>query len=126
MFSTRIQQVDLLQNREPMRKKSRGRKRKRRKHSKAGTSARISNLGVEANATSESDEKFGFNSGSDFTLKDFQAYADYFKECYFGLNQGREDLNLDIESSKRQEPSVEDIEGEYWRIVEKSTDEVEV
>ncbi|KAG7019443.1 putative lysine-specific demethylase JMJ14 [Cucurbita argyrosperma subsp. argyrosperma] len=126
MFSTRIQQVDLLQNREPMRKKSRGRKRKRRKHSKAGTSARISNLGVEANATSESDEKFGFNSGSDFTLKDFQAYADYFKECYFGLNQGREDLNLDVESSKRQEPSVEDIEGEYWRIVEKSTDEVEV
>lgn len=126
MFSTRIQQVDLLQNREPMKKKSRGRKRKRRKHSKAGTSAKSTNLGVEANVTSESDEKFGFNSGSDFTLKDFQAYADYFKECYFGIKKAQGDLNFDIASSKKQEPSVEDIEGEYWRIVEKSTDDVEV
>ncbi|XP_022142392.1 lysine-specific demethylase JMJ18-like isoform X2 [Momordica charantia] len=125
-FSTRIQQVDLLQNREPMKKKSRGRKRKRRKHSRTGTSARCTNLGVEANLTSESDEKFGFNSGSDFTLKDFQAYADYFKECYFGIKQAPEDLNFDLESSKRWEPSVEDIEGEYWRIVEQPTDEVEV
>ncbi|XP_038894155.1 lysine-specific demethylase JMJ18-like isoform X1 [Benincasa hispida] len=126
MFSTRIQQVDLLQNREPMKKKSRGRKRKRRKHSKTGSSARCMNLGVEANVTSESDEKFGFNSGLDFTLKDFQAYADYFKERYFGIKKAQEDLNFDIEPTKRWEPSVEDIEGEYWRIVEKSTDEVEV
>ncbi|XP_011659340.1 lysine-specific demethylase JMJ18 isoform X2 [Cucumis sativus] len=125
-FSTRIQQVDLLQNREPMKKKSRGRKRKRRRQSKAGTSARSTNLGVEATVTSESDEKFGFNSGSDFTLKDFQAYADHFRESYFGITKAQEDINFDIESSKRWEPSVEDIEGEYWRIVEKSNDEVEV
>ncbi|XP_008459113.1 lysine-specific demethylase JMJ18-like isoform X2 [Cucumis melo] len=125
-FSTRIQQVDLLQNREPMRKKSRGRKRKRRRQSKAATSARSTNLGVEATVTFESDEKFGFNSGSDFTLKDFQAYADHFRECYFGIKKAREDINSNIESSKRWEPSVEDIEGEYWRIVEKSNDEVEV
>lgn len=109
-----------------MKKKSRGRKRKRRRHSKAGTSARSTNHGVEANSTSECDEKFGFNSGSDFTLKDFQAYADYFKECYFGTKQAQEDLNFDTESTNRREPSVKDIEGEYWRIVEKSTDEVEV
>lgn len=109
-----------------MKKKSRGRKRKRRKHSKAGTSAKSTNLGVEANVTPESEEKFGFNSGSDFTLKEFQAYADYFKECYFGIKQAQEDLSFENKSSKRQDPSVEDIEGEYWRIVEKSTDEVEV
>lgn len=109
-----------------MRKKSRGRKRKRRRQSKAATSARSTNLGVEATVTFESDEKFGFNSGSDFTLKDFQAYADHFRECYFGIKKAREDINSNIESSKRWEPSVEDIEGEYWRIVEKSNDEVEV
>ena len=33
--------------------------------------------------TSEIDEKFGFNSGSDFTLEEFQRYADEFKEMYF-------------------------------------------
>ena len=109
-----------------MKKKSRGRKRKRRKQARAGTSVRNANLGVEANPSSGSDKKFGFNSGPDFTLKEFQAYADYFKECYFGIKQAQEDLNFDIKSSQRREPSVEDIEGEYWRIVEKSTDEVEV
>ena len=38
-----------------------------------------------------------------------------------------DNLNSDgVECNKRSEPSVEDIEGEYWRIVEQSTDEVEV
>ena len=36
-------------------------------------------------------------------------------------------MNSDgVECNKRWEPSVEDIEGEYWQIVEQSTDEVEV
>ncbi|KAF7842268.1 lysine-specific demethylase JMJ18-like isoform X2 [Senna tora] len=125
-FSTRIQQIDLLQNREPMRKK-RGRKRKRRKHSKTGTCRRRANSGLEANVASEPEEKFGFQSGSDFTLADFQRYADFFKECYFGLKDAKEDLNITYDNDqKRWEPSVEDIEGEYWRIIEQPTDEVEV
>ncbi|XP_027354760.1 lysine-specific demethylase JMJ18-like [Abrus precatorius] len=120
-FPTRIQQIDLLQNREPMRKKSRGRKRKRRKHSKTGTCRR------PANATSESEEKFGFQSGSDFTLKDFQQYANFFKECYFGLRDANGDRKVsDSNYQMKWEPSEEEIEGEYWRIIEQPTDEVEV
>ncbi|XP_048228942.1 lysine-specific demethylase JMJ18 [Ricinus communis] len=124
-FSTRIQQVDLLQNREPMRKKFRSRKRKRRRHSKMGASRRRATSCSEANAASEADEKFGFQSGSDFTLEEFQKYADHFKACYFGVMDSMEDVKPGIEHQKL-EPSVEEIEGEYWRIIEQPTDEVEV
>ncbi|KAM3701025.1 hypothetical protein ACJW31_05G141900 [Castanea mollissima] len=126
-FSTRTQHVDLLQNREPMRKKNRSRKRKRRKHSRIGTTRRHANCSSEANVSSETDEKFGFHSGPDLTLRDFQKYADYFKESYFGMKNAKEDLNF-VETVKQKgwEPSVDDIEGEYWRIVEQPTDEVEV
>lgn len=117
IFSTRIQQVDLLQNRESMKKKSRGRKRKRRRHSRRRT---------EANAASETDEKFGFHSGSDFTFEEFQIHASTFKESYFGTHECKEGSNSGGTNNKRREPSVEDIEGEYWRIVEQPTDEVEV
>ncbi|KAE8664573.1 Lysine-specific demethylase JMJ15 [Hibiscus syriacus] len=124
-FSTRIQQVDLLQNREPMRKKSRSRKRKRGRHSRMGASRRGANSSSESIVTSETDEKFGFNSGSDFTLEEFQRYADEFKETYF-----RKDCSEVFKSGMNEcgkwEPSWEDIEGEYWRIVEQPKDEVEV
>ncbi|KAK6284975.1 hypothetical protein POUND7_003927 [Theobroma cacao] len=124
-FSTRIQQVDLLQNREPMRKKSRSRKRKRRRHSRMGATRRHANSSSESNVTYEADEKFGFHSGSDFTLEEFQRYADEFKEMYF-----RRDCDKDskpcVDECRKWEPSCEDIEGEYWRIVEQPTDEVEV
>ncbi|KAK7318707.1 hypothetical protein RJT34_03413 [Clitoria ternatea] len=126
-FPTRIQQIDLLQNREPMRKKNKGRKRKRRRKSKMGN-GRTANSGSEANAASEPDDnKFGFQSGSDFTLKEFQQYANVFKDCYFGLNDANEAGKVsDTSQQKRWLPSVEEIEGEYWRIVEQPTDEVEV
>uniref|UniRef100_A0A5B7AGW7 Putative lysine-specific demethylase JMJ18 isoform X1 n=1 Tax=Davidia involucrata TaxID=16924 RepID=A0A5B7AGW7_DAVIN len=126
-FSTRIQQVDLLQNREPMRKKNRGRKRKRRRHSRMGSSRRHpGSEGSEGNTTSDTEEKFGFQPGSDFTLNDFQKFANYFKECYFGKKDEKDYSNVDEIEHKIWEPSVEDIEGEYWRIIEQPTDEVEV
>lgn len=125
-FSTRIQQVDLLQNREPMRKKSRGRKRKRRRNSRMGSTRRRTNSGYEASVVSETDEKFGFNSGSDFSLKDFQEYACSFKETYFGMTDFNEDLKSGAAANKTWQPSIEHIEGEYWRIIEQPTDEVEV
>ncbi|CAG7897582.1 unnamed protein product, partial [Brassica rapa] len=110
-FPTRIQTVDLLQNREPMmkKKKPKSRKRKRRRNSRMGSSKRRSGSG--SGSSPEAEEKFGFNSGSDFTLEEFERYALYFKEAYF---------------EKKDSPSVEEIEGEYWRIVEQPTDEVEV
>lgn len=121
-FSTRIQQVDLLQNREPMRKKIQSRKRKRRKQSRTRSTRRRTTSGSEANISSDNDEKFGFHSGSDFTFDDFQWYADNFKKCYFEM----EDMKSDGSENKDWQPSVKDIEGEYWRIIERPTDEVEV
>ncbi|WCJ24422.1 Lysine-specific demethylase JMJ18 [Euphorbia peplus] len=121
-FSTRIQQIDLLQNREPMTKKCQSRKRKRRKHSKMGASRRHAGSLSEANEASEPEEKFGFHSGSDFTLEEFQKYADHFKESYFGT---LDDVHSGL-GDQKVIPSVDNIEGEYWRIIEQPTDEVEV
>uniref|UniRef100_A0A6N2KRT2 JmjC domain-containing protein n=1 Tax=Salix viminalis TaxID=40686 RepID=A0A6N2KRT2_SALVM len=119
-FSTRIQYVELLQNREPMKKKSKSRKRKRR-YSRMGTTRRrkrkLTDSSIEGN-----DETFGFHSGSDFTLEEFEKEAAYFKECYFGTKDPMDDGT----ETQKWKPSVEDIEGEYWRIVEKPTDEVKV
>ncbi|XP_065848080.1 lysine-specific demethylase JMJ18 [Euphorbia lathyris] len=122
-FSTRIQQIDLLQNREPMAKKFQSRKRKRRKQSKIGASRRHVSSLSEANEAPETDEKFGFHSGSDFTLEEFQEYADHFKESYFGI---LEDVQASGLRDQKVIPSVDNIEGEYWRIIEQPTDEVEV
>ncbi|OVA06404.1 JmjC domain [Macleaya cordata] len=132
-FATRIQQVNKLQNREPMRKKTRNRshrKRKRRRRSRMGTSRRRTKLeSSEANdcAASDTDEKFGFHSGSDFTFDSFQEYAKDFKDTYFGMKDADDNINsCGAELNRRLVPSVEEIEGEYWRIVEKPTEEVEV
>ncbi|KAM7524778.1 hypothetical protein LguiA_014680 [Lonicera macranthoides] len=128
-FSTRVQQVDLLQNREPMRRKK-GRKRKRRRNSKMGARRRrrpCSEGGSESNVSSDTEEKFGFQSGSDFTLEDFQKFALNFKECYFGLKNPQEGVIFNgVDHNNKWEPSIEEIEGEYWRIIEQPTDEVEV
>ncbi|KAG4969380.1 hypothetical protein JHK82_035061 [Glycine max] len=103
-FPTCIQQIDLLQNREPTRKKIRGRKRKRRKQSKMGMGTRTAKSGSEANVASEPEEKF-----------------------YFGLNDANEYEKVsDSSHQHRWKPFVEEIEGEYWRIIEQPTDEVEV
>ncbi|KAK4399481.1 Lysine-specific demethylase [Sesamum angolense] len=116
-FSTRIQQVDLLQNREPMRKKLH-RKRKRRRQFNSRPRRRARAESSESNAACDSEEKFGFQSGSDFTLEEFQRFSEEFKAAYFEVKENTQD--------KRWLPSVDDIEGEYWRIIEQPTDEVEV
>lgn len=112
-----------------MRKKNRGRKRKRRnrKQSKMGVCRRVGNSCSEAPIASESNDTYGFQTGPDFTFKEFQQYADAFKDRYFRLNDANEDgKSSDINHQERWEPSVDKIEGEYWRIIEKSTDDVEV
>lgn len=131
-FSTRVQQVDKLQNREPLRKRSRNRsqrKRKRRKRLRFGMTRRCGNcITTETNDySSDTEEKFGFQSGSDFTLQSFKLYAEDFKDQYFGMRDVEDSESCCMgESGKRWQPSVEEIEGEYWRIVENPSDEVEV
>ncbi|PIN24819.1 hypothetical protein CDL12_02473 [Handroanthus impetiginosus] len=121
IFSTRIQQIDLLQNREPMRKKHR-RKRKRRRQFNSRPKRRARR---ESKAASDTEEKFGFQSGPDFTLENFKKFANEFKESYFGM-AGNQECFAEARHDKRWFPSVSDIEGEYWRIIQQPTDEVEV
>jgi histone demethylase JARID1 len=63
----------------------------------------------------QNQERFGFEPGPEFTLQMFQKYADDFSDQYFMKDKCRD-----------SPPSVEDIEGEYWRIVERPTEEIEV
>jgi len=123
-FNARVQQVDKLQNREPTKKRTQPRvqrKRKRRKRLRFGMTHR------RPNSRADSEDKFGFQSGSDFTLEEFHKYADEFKQEYFGMKGSDEIFLSEIKNHKKiWEPSVEEIEGEYWRIVLGSTGEVEV
>ncbi|XP_042517534.1 putative lysine-specific demethylase JMJ16 [Macadamia integrifolia] len=131
-FVTRIQRVDKLQNRASAKKMSRisgNMKRKRRKCTKMGVDFGIVNGGStspEKSGCYEA-ERFGFEPGPEFTLETFQKYADDFKGQYFRehdiiTNSGDNQHML----HKWKEPSVENIEGEYWRLVEKPTEEIEV
>ncbi|CAA2934426.1 lysine-specific demethylase JMJ18-like [Olea europaea subsp. europaea] len=107
-------------------RKKRHRKRKRRRQFSYRPRRRARTEDSDSNAASDSEEKFGFQSGPDFTLEDFQKFADEFKESYFKINGTREGSLIETGEEKRLLPSVEDIEGEYWRIIEKAEDEVEV
>uniref|UniRef100_A0A0D9XCP7 JmjC domain-containing protein n=1 Tax=Leersia perrieri TaxID=77586 RepID=A0A0D9XCP7_9ORYZ len=111
-FSTRVQKVDKLQNRKTSKKSKRGGGMKRRKLSEPEENSAIghTHIGIQQNP-----ERFGFEPGPEFTLESFQKYADDFSKQYF-----RKDTSMD------SVPSVEEIEGEYWRIVERPTEEIEV
>lgn len=71
-------------------------------------------------------ERFGFEPGPEFSLETFQRYADDFKVKYF-RNENISHLsdNTTILNGT-SEPSLETIEGEYWRMVENPTEEIEV
>ncbi|RID57141.1 hypothetical protein BRARA_F00540 [Brassica rapa] len=116
-FTTRVQRVDKLQNRSSMKKiLSNQMRRKKRKCMKTGVDA-VTN----GNASTETSgfETFGFEPGPGFTLNDFKKYADEFKAQYFKKSETSSVGNS-------WEPGVEDVEGEYWRIVDKATEEIEV
>ncbi|EOA18917.1 hypothetical protein CARUB_v10007549mg, partial [Capsella rubella] len=121
-FPTRIQLIDLLQNREPIKKSTKSKKRKRRRV-KTGYTRRRRDSGCDTSSSSENEGKFGFQTGPDFTLEEFQKYDEYFKDCYFETHDQSSSRASEI---KKFKPKVKDIEGEYWRIVEQATDEVEV
>ena len=90
--------------------------------------------GTDSGSISESNdagvceaESFGFEPGPLFTLDKFQKYADDFMAQYFRkdentINKGGSMTML----QENCEPTLDNIEGEYWRIVEKATEEIEV
>lgn len=65
-----------------------------------------------------------FTIGPEFTLKSFKKYADDFKGQYFYENDKA--IDTDICTPASREPTITSIEGEYWRIVENPSDEIEV
>lgn len=128
-FSTRVQRIDKLQNRESLRKMSiiqNQMKRKRRRCSRMGADCVTGSRGPGDAGYPEA-ETFGFEPGPEFTLETFQKYADDFKTQYFSKYANVADMGANLTIPKEcSGPSVENIEGEYWRMVEKPTEEIEV
>ncbi|XP_024004728.1 probable lysine-specific demethylase JMJ14 isoform X2 [Eutrema salsugineum] len=122
-FPTRIQLIDLLQNREPIKKSTKGKKRKRRGIPKTGYTRRRRDSSCDTDSSQDAEGKFGFQTGPEFTLEEFQKHDEFFKESYF---QVEDQPGSRASEKKKFKPKVKDIEGEYWRIVEQATDEVEV
>ncbi|GFQ01966.1 putative lysine-specific demethylase jmj16 [Phtheirospermum japonicum] len=118
-FTSRIQRIDKLQNRDSLRKLLQvNHDKKRKKRTRSHNKSRVDNkngINEPGEAGLHEAATFGFEPGPDFTLDAFQKYANDFKAQYF-----RKDDN------SCNEPSVEEIEGEYWRMVEKPTEEIEV
>ncbi|XWS42575.1 hypothetical protein CRYUN_Cryun16bG0026100 [Craigia yunnanensis] len=131
-FATRLQRVDKLQNRGSMRKMSKVTSNMRRKRRRC--MRMVVDCGYDSGSISESAdagfcevERFGFEPGPEFTLDKFQKYADDFKAQYFRRKENDVDMGGKMTIlPEHHEPSVENIEGEYWRLVEKATEEIEV
>lgn len=120
-FTARIQQLDKLQNRVSKFKRNRYTTRtKRQKLLQEADNSNENTIEVNQHRYLNNFGRFGFETGPEFTLKSFQKYADEFKDQYF---QTDADVNM---TCGRLEPSVRNIEGEYWRIVERPTEEIEV
>lgn len=67
--------------------------------------------------------------GPKFTLKTFKKFADEFKIQYFNYKGKNKIVGSDLNSAihrQKWEPSVENIEGEYGRIAQNPTEEIEV
>lgn len=128
-FATRVQRIDQLQNRDSMRKRLKvpsNMKRKRRRCTRMGVDSVTGSGGFSGAAFCEA-ERFGFEPGPEFTLEAFKKYADDFKAQYFGKIESVPNISGNIAMLKGQwEPCTESIEGEYWRMVEKPSEEIEV
>ncbi|KAH7294151.1 hypothetical protein KP509_28G058700 [Ceratopteris richardii] len=112
-FPTRVQRLDKLQVREARIKKE----QKKRKRGRP----RLIPIDV-CTESSDEDGTFGFEPGPPFTLESFEKYDKQFKDEYFGLNEREKPVH----GSFRENPSVDCVEGEYWRIVEHAAEQLEV
>ncbi|KAK9280763.1 hypothetical protein L1049_003651 [Liquidambar formosana] len=126
-FATQIQRIDGLQNHYSKRKMNRIHENmngKRRRSLRMGMEYEFGN-GYTTNldeAGCDETEGFEFEPGPKFSLETFKIYADDFKGQYF---RRKDDVNSTM-FLKQCEPSVENIEGEYRRIVENPTEEIEI
>ncbi|KAK9083200.1 hypothetical protein Scep_029671 [Stephania cephalantha] len=131
-FATRIQEIDKLQNRKSSRKMFMVDKTikitKRRCLGMATQDGIVRGdmMGLDGPMQDDETNPFGFEPGPDFTLEAFEKYANDFKGQYFRKAGDVNPVCNQHFLENQWEPSVDDIEGEYWRIVEKPTEEIEV
>lgn len=126
-FSTQIQRVHELQNHSSYGKVPPDkdiREVKRRKLDYEFSDACAANYSSDE---CHGPESFRIESGPDFGLLAFKRYADYFHRCYFSREVEVPNHKARPTMCQAQwEPTEQNIEGEFWRIVEKPTEEIEV
>ncbi|KAL2510851.1 putative lysine-specific demethylase JMJ16 [Abeliophyllum distichum] len=124
-FDTYIQQIDGLQNLYLKRKLCRFHEKMETKRPK------ILSEDLESSADTDEAKCFtvssDFDSGPEFTLQSFKKHADEFKRQYFRMSDMVTDPNVSSNAFlEKHEPSPLSIEGEYWRIIENPSEEIEV
>lgn len=128
-FNTHIQQIDGLKNLYVKRKLSSTAKKLEDKRPKVLVNTDLESLNEsadlkQANCISVSSD---FESGPEHTLQSFKKYADDFKSQYFRKNDEVTDSDVNLNAAqKNQGPLIARLEGEYWRIIENPTEEIEV
>ncbi|XP_024398635.1 putative lysine-specific demethylase JMJ16 isoform X2 [Physcomitrium patens] len=120
-FPTRVQQVHKLQIRQPTTKVWSPTKLASKRRRGRATIGRMGGLAACTTSPPINDqpEYFGFWPGDPFPLRAFENYANDFKSQYFRIPERQS-------SEPDWEPTVNMIEGEYWRIVEQATEQIEV
>ncbi|XP_042003631.1 putative lysine-specific demethylase JMJ16 isoform X3 [Salvia splendens] len=123
-FSSHVQKIDRLQKLFSKRKGSRLHEKIETEMPKDAKTGKLDSSN-ECDGDSEEDKALdlvsNFESGPEFTLKSFKKYSDEFKVQYF-----RENDTVAATGPKRSEPLIARVESEYWRIVEKPSEEMEV
>lgn len=129
-FSTHVQNIDGLQNSYIKRKLSQLQENMETKMPKDTASVELEscNEGVGDSEEAKSIPVVSeLESRPDFTLKSFKKYADDFKTQYFHENDKVIDPDISVTAGQDQrELPIARIEGEYWRIVENPSEEIEV
>ncbi|GAB4830538.1 hypothetical protein Ancab_020302 [Ancistrocladus abbreviatus] len=131
-FATKVQRINELQGQHFKRKTCPADEPKRSKKTRIlrPGSEHVLDNGYTTDfdaAQSHRMESFEFVSGPQFTLEAFENYADYFRKHYFSPKCEVKDTEFSPNMSEEHvKLSEEHIEGEYWRIVEKPTEEIEV
>ncbi|OIW05058.1 hypothetical protein TanjilG_02765 [Lupinus angustifolius] len=132
-FVAQIQRIDghqVQHAQETMTSSSENTKTKRRKGTPVASDSQIENeISCTTNYQNLEDCVCESVAGPKFSLKTFKKYADEFKTQYFNNTDKNIVTNSDINLAIPQnqwEPSVENIEGEYGRIVQNPTEEIEV
>ncbi|XP_050363885.1 putative lysine-specific demethylase JMJ16 [Argentina anserina] len=115
-FSPHIQRIDGLRRKIDASDESR---KKKRRISTAGLDCEFEFISSQGEAEQSDVNSFESEPGPEFTLDSFKRYADDYKRQYFR----KSDV---IGYQEQWEPSVENIEAEYKRIVENPTEEIEV